>query len=34
MSFAPMCRKMCTDEEYEIMRVAFFEKEKNLNDAY
>lgn len=31
MSFEPMCRKMCTDEEYEIMKKAFFEKEKNLN---
>ena len=29
-SFEPMCKKMCTDEEYEIMRKAFFEKEKNL----
>ena len=32
MSFEPMCRRMCTDEEYEILRKAFFEKEKNLND--
>ena len=29
-SFEPMCKKMCTEEEYEIMRKAFFEKEKNL----
>lgn len=29
-SFEPMCKKMCNDEEYEIMRKAFFEKEKNL----
>lgn len=29
-SFEPMCKKMCTAEEYEILRKAFFEKEKNL----
>ena len=33
MSFEPKCRETCTDDEYEIMRAAFFEKEKNLNDA-
>ncbi len=32
-SFEPMCKKMCTDEEYEIMRKAFFEKEKNLTQT-
>ena len=29
-SFEPMCRKVCTDEEYRQMKRAFFEKEKNL----
>jgi len=30
-SFAPSCRQVCTDEEYERLSKAFFEKEKNLN---
>ena len=30
LSFAPKCREVCTDEEYEQMKIAFFEKEKNL----
>lgn len=30
-SFEPACRKVCTDEEYESLKMAFFEKEKNLN---
>ena len=29
-SFEPGCRKVCTSEEYEQMKKAFFEKEKNL----
>ena len=29
-SFEPACREVCTDEEYEQLRKAFFEKEKNL----
>ena len=29
-SFIPMCRKVCTEEEFEQLRKAFFEKEKNL----
>ena len=29
-SFEPMCRKVCTDEEYRQLKRAFFEKEKNL----
>ena len=29
-SFEPMCRKVCTDDEYKRMEKAFFEKEKNL----
>ncbi len=31
-SFEPMCRQVCTDEEYKNLKRAFFEKEKNLND--
>lgn len=31
MDFEPMCRKVCTDDEYEILKTAFFEKEKNLS---
>ena len=30
-SFEPMCRRVCTDEEYEQLRKAFFEKEENLS---
>lgn len=29
-SFAPKCREVCSDEEYEQMREAFFEKRQNL----
>lgn len=29
-SFEPMCKKACTDKEYERLRKAFFEKEGNL----
>lgn len=29
-SFAPKCREVCTAEEYEQMKKAFFEKEENL----
>jgi len=29
-SFEPMCRKVCTDEEYRQLKRAFFEKEENL----
>ena len=31
-TFEPMCRKVCTDDEYKILEKAFFEKEKNLSD--
>ena len=30
-SFAPACKSVCTEEEYEMLSRAFFEKEKNLN---
>ncbi|MBE5934057.1 MAG: DUF3795 domain-containing protein, partial [Lachnospiraceae bacterium] len=30
-SFEPQCRKVCTDEEYEQLKKAFFEKEKNIS---
>ena len=29
-SFEPMCKKVCTEEEYLQMKKAFFEKEQNL----
>ena len=29
--FAPACRAACTDEEYELLHKAFFEKKKNLD---
>ena len=29
-SFEPMCRQVCTEEEYDQLKKAFFEKEKNL----
>ena len=32
-SFVPQCRLVCTDEEFERLTKAFFEKEKNLNDS-
>ena len=28
--FEPMCKKVCTEEEYKQLKKAFFEKEKNL----
>lgn len=31
-SFEPKCRDACTVEEYEQLKKAFFEKEKNLNE--
>ncbi|MBR4163551.1 MAG: DUF3795 domain-containing protein [Solobacterium sp.] len=30
-SFEPMCKQVCTEEEYNQMKKAFFEKEENLN---
>lgn len=33
ISFAPKCRQVCTDEEYEQLRKAFFEKEENLREV-
>ena len=30
MSFASKCREVCTDEEYQQLKKAFFEKEANL----
>jgi hypothetical protein len=32
-SFEPMCRQVCTDDEYKKLEKAFFEKEKNLTTA-
>jgi hypothetical protein len=32
-SFAPMCRKVCTEEEYETLKKAFFEKKENLSTS-
>ena len=29
-SFIPACRAACTDEEFDVMKRAFFEKEENL----
>ena len=31
-SFEPACKRVCTEEEYERLRKAFFEKEKNLGE--
>ena len=31
-SFEPMCRKVCSEDEYLQMKKAFFEKEKNLRN--
>jgi hypothetical protein len=31
-SFEPMCRQVCSDEEYKQLKEAFFEKEKNLKE--
>ena len=30
-SFEPLCRQVCTDDEYKRLEKAFFEKEKNLS---
>lgn len=30
-SFMPKCREVCTDEEFQQLNTAFFEKEKNLS---
>ncbi|MCR5597292.1 MAG: DUF3795 domain-containing protein [Lachnospiraceae bacterium] len=32
-SFEPTCKKICTYEEYERIKRAFFEKEKNLRSG-
>lgn len=32
-SFEPKCRQVCTDEEYEQLKKAFFEKEKNCRSV-
>ena len=29
-SFIPACRAVCSDEEFDVMKRAFFEKEQNL----
>lgn len=31
-SFEPKCREVCTDQEYETLKKAFFEKEQNLKE--
>ena len=31
-SFEPGCRQVCTEEEYALLKKAFFEKEKNLKN--
>ena len=33
MSFEPKCREVCSPEEYEQLKKAFFEKEQNLNNC-
>lgn len=33
MIFQPNCKLQCSVEEYEIMRKAFFEKKKNLDEV-
>ena len=33
-SFEPMCRQVCTDDEYKRLEKAFFEKEKNLSGKW
>lgn len=32
-SFMPKCREVCTDEEFQQLYAAFFEKEKNLSNG-
>ncbi|HEY9060571.1 MAG TPA: DUF3795 domain-containing protein [Pseudobacteroides sp.] len=34
MIFEPNCRKTCKNEEHEIMKKAFFEKKKNLDNEF
>ena len=34
MSFEPKCREVCTEDEYEHLKKAFFEKEKNLSEIH
>ena len=29
--FVPTCKMMCTDAEFDIMKKAFYEKQKNLD---
>ena len=31
-SFEPKCRQVCTDQEYEVLKRAFFMKEQNLRE--
>ena len=31
-SFEPKCRQVCTDQEYELLKKAFFMKEQNLRE--
>ena len=31
-SFAPACRRVCTEDEYESLQRAFFEKDRNLRE--
>ena len=31
-SFEPFCRKACSEEEYKMLKKAFFEKKKNLDE--
>ncbi len=31
LEYMPKCREVCTDEEYQQLNTAFFEKEKNLS---
>lgn len=31
-SFMPKCRQVCTEQEYDQLSKAFFEKKKNLNE--
>ena len=33
-SFEPICKKVCTDEEYDQIKKVFFEKENNLMKAH
>ena len=32
-SFVPTCKAACTEEEFEVMKKAFFEKQENLENA-